>query len=85
MIASAGFCVLKLFDLNSSASNPIQNFDDHTGNVTAMGFEKDCKWIYSGSEDKTIRIWDYRAQGFQRQFDSNSFINSVILHPNQVK
>ena len=38
----------------------ITSFDGHTGNVTAVGFQRECRWMYSGSEDGTIKIWDMR-------------------------
>jgi hypothetical protein len=30
-------------------------------NVTAFGFHRDRKWMFSGSEDGTIKIWDPRC------------------------
>ena len=36
------------------------SFDGHGGNVTGLGFQKEGKWMYSCSEDSTIKIWDLR-------------------------
>ena len=36
------------------------SFDGHTGNVTALGFHRDGQWMFTGSEDKTIKLWDLR-------------------------
>ncbi len=36
------------------------NYESHTNNVTAVGFQCDGKWMYSGSEDGTVKIWDVR-------------------------
>jgi G protein beta subunit-like protein len=62
----------------------VTSFDGHTSNVTSVGFQKDCKWMYTGSEDGTVKIWDIRAPGYQRDYQSKSAINTVALHPNQV-
>jgi len=60
------------------------SYEGHVGNVTAVGFQKDCKWLYSGSEDGTVKIWDMRAPGYQRMYETSSVVNTVVLHPNQV-
>jgi WD domain, G-beta repeat. len=61
-----------------------QIYDGFTSNVTTMGFQKDCKWIYASSEDGSIKICDLRAQGFQRTYTNKEAMNSVVLHPNEV-
>jgi G protein beta subunit-like protein len=82
-LAVAGHLHVRLFEINTSLPNPITSFDGHTGNVTSVGFQKDRKWMYTGSEDGTVKIWDIRAPGFQRDYQSKSPVTSVALHPNQ--
>jgi G protein beta subunit-like protein len=82
-IAAAGNPHVKLFDANANNGTPLTSYDGHTTNVTAVGFHKDGKWLFTGSEDSTIKIWDLRAPGCQREFTSPAPINSVVLHPNQ--
>lgn len=38
----------------------VRSFDSHTNNVMAVGFQCDGNWMYSGSEDGTVKIWDLR-------------------------
>jgi len=87
-LAVAGNPHIRLFELhgNGSASgsaNPVISFDGHSGNVTGVGFQKDRKWMFTGSEDGTVKIWDIRAPGYQRDYQSKAGITSVVLHPNQ--
>jgi hypothetical protein len=42
-----------LYEVNSNNPQPIISYDGHAGNVTSVGFQKDGKWMYSGSEDGT--------------------------------
>ena len=84
LIAAAGNPHIRLFEVNSNTPQPIVSYDSHTANVTAVGFGKDGKWMYSGSEDGTVKIWDLRAPGVQREFEHKSAaVNTVVLHPNQ--
>lgn len=61
----------------------LQVYEGHKDNVTAVGFHKDGRWMYSGSEDGSVKIWDLRAPGSQRDYESRAPVNSVVLHPNQ--
>nr|GMD00172.1 protein LST8 homolog [Ipomoea batatas] len=84
-LAAAGNPHIRLFDINSDRPQPIQSFDSHTNNVMAVGFQCDGNWMYSGSEDGTVKIWDLRAPGFQREYESRAAVNTVVLHPNQTE
>jgi G protein beta subunit-like protein len=84
-VVAAGNPTLRLYDIASGSANATTTYDGHTNNVTAVGFQKEGKWMYSGSEDGTIKIWDLRAPGCQREYESGSSINTVGLHPNQAE
>ena len=60
-IVAAGNPHARLFDINSSNPNPLYSYDGHTGNVTSVGFHRDGRWMYTGSEDGCIKIWDLRV------------------------
>lgn len=59
------------------------SFEGHTGNVVAVGFQKEGQWMYTGSEDGTIKIWDMRGPSCQRDYFHKGAVNTVVLHPNQ--
>ena len=84
-LAAAGNPHIRLFEVTTNNPQPVLSFDGHQGNVTAVGFERDCKWLFSGSEDGTVKLWDVRAQGCQREYESRAAVNTVVLHPNQVR
>ena len=54
---------MRIYDINSNSTSPTQVLEGHSGNVTAVGFQKDSRWLYSGSEDGTVKIWDLRYKG----------------------
>jgi len=84
-IAAAGNPHIRFFEVNTNNPNPVTSFDGHKTNVTSVGFQKDGKWMFTGSEDHTIKIWDIRAPGCQRNFECPGPVNTVALHPNQVE
>jgi G protein beta subunit-like protein len=51
---------VRIYEIQTSHPNPIATFDAHTGNVTGLGFQNECRWMATGSEDGTIKIWDMR-------------------------
>lgn len=82
-LAVAGNPHIRLYDTLSNSPTPLHSFDSHTHSVTAIGFQRDRKWMYSGSEDGTVKIWDIRSTICQRDYENRSPINTVALHPNQ--
>uniref|UniRef100_A0A1D1Y674 Target of rapamycin complex subunit LST8 n=1 Tax=Anthurium amnicola TaxID=1678845 RepID=A0A1D1Y674_9ARAE len=84
-LAAAGNPHIRLFEVNSNRAEPVISYESHTNNVMAVGFQCDGNWMYSGSEDGTIKIWDLRAPGCQREYESRAAVNTVVLHPNQME
>jgi G protein beta subunit-like protein len=49
-----------MYDLSSSNPNPVINYEGVSKNVTGVGFQEEGKWMYTGGEDCSARIWDLR-------------------------
>lgn len=58
---------------------PVLTLEGHTAAVTSIGFQKDGRYLFSGSEDGTVKVWDLRNPNYSRSFDSKSGVNSVTL------
>ncbi|XP_077298694.1 MTOR associated protein, LST8 isoform X2 [Arctopsyche grandis] len=85
MIAACGFQHVKMYDLVSSNPDPLYSYNGITKNISKAGFQEDGKWMYTGSEDSTARIWDFRSRSCQRIFQVQAPVNAVCLHPNQTE
>jgi WD40 repeat protein len=48
--------ILRLLDANTGKE--IQRFVSQTGHVNSVGFSADQRYIYSGADDHTFRLWD---------------------------
>ncbi|KAL0480385.1 mTOR complex subunit lst8 [Acrasis kona] len=87
-LAAAGNNHVRLYHLNSVFSNSQQSpvigsFDGHTGNVLSIGFNDTDSWLYTGSEDSTVRVWDIRTFSAKRNYKCSGAVNTVSLHPGQ--
>ncbi|XP_055098773.1 target of rapamycin complex subunit LST8 isoform X2 [Symphalangus syndactylus] len=84
---SLGYQHIRMYDLNSNNPNPIISYDGVNKNIASVGFHEDGRWMYTGGEDCTARIWDLRSRNLQCQriFQVNAPINCVCLHPNQAE
>lgn len=71
----------------SNSSNGEKNAHDpavltlegHTGNVTSLGFQKDGRYLYTGSEDGTLKVWDLSNPYCSRSYNVGAPVNSVCL------
>lgn len=82
-LAAAGHQNIRVFDTASLTSEPLFTYQGHTNNVTSLAYQREDRWFVSGSEDGTIKIWDSRAPGVQREISVRAPITSIALHPNQ--
>ncbi|ELU05495.1 hypothetical protein CAPTEDRAFT_165576 [Capitella teleta] len=85
LLAAAGYQHIRMYDLNSNNANPVISYDNISKNVTTVGFHQEGKWMYTGGEDNSARLWDLRSRNLQCQriFQVNAPVNCVCLHPNQ--
>lgn len=84
-LAACGARKVHLYDIASTNPAPVSTFEGHTGNITAVAFQREGRWLCTSSEDGTVRVWDTRARSVQRTYSSPGFapVNEVLIHPNQ--
>jgi len=85
MLVAGGYQHIRMYDLTSGNLNAVVNYEGITKNVMAVGCQEEGKWMFSGGEDCSARIWDLKTRclSCQRVFQTNAPVNTVCLHPNQ--
>eukprot|EP00750_Incisomonas_marina_P006387 INCI14524.2.p1 GENE.INCI14524.2~~INCI14524.2.p1 ORF type:complete len:331 (+),score=37.31 INCI14524.2:146-1138(+) len=84
LLLAAGNPQVKIFDIRSGNPNATFSYTGHSNNVTAIGMmPQRGSWIFSASEDKTIKIWDSSSKGFERDIKTKSPVTDAVLHPNE--
>ncbi|MYF98391.1 hypothetical protein F4212_04555 [Candidatus Poribacteria bacterium] len=87
-IAIGGWLEIHVWDTNIDKnksvriSHPKQSLKGHTSYVNSLCFSPDSKTLVSGSEDKTIRLWDM-ATGKQKRIlkGHRNSVNSISISP----
>ncbi|KAK0429592.1 WD40 repeat-like protein [Armillaria borealis] len=69
--------------ITRTGESGLVTFDGHTKNVTSIQFHSEGKWLVTGSEDGTIKIWDLRNPHLHRTYDNTAPVNDVCVYPNQ--
>lgn len=82
-VAAATHTVIRIWDIPSQNATPVAALEGHTGNVTALAYSAQGKWLVTGSEDMSVRVWDTRTAGVQRRYEHDAPVNDVVIHPNQ--
>jgi WD40 repeat protein len=52
---------VKVWD--SRTGKLVHSFRGHTGLISSLAFSPDGKRLYSGSRDKTVKVWDVSNLG----------------------
>ncbi len=55
----------------------------HTKGVSATAFSPDDRWVLSGSEDKSLRVWDAVTGELVRAFQAKEMVRRVAASPNR--
>ena len=63
----------------------VLTLEGHRSSVTGLGFHRDGRYLYSCSEDGTVKLYDLRSPSPSRSFDAGHPVNAVALHPNQTE
>lgn len=90
LLAVAGNPCIRLYDVAAASQlggalgdkqQPLMVLEGHRNNVTAVGWSLDMKWLYSSSEDGSVRVWDARTGKCQREHQSKHAVNDACLLP----
>lgn len=79
-MAAGGNPHIRLYEIgNPDQQQPVLTLEGHTSSVTALGFQRDGRYLYSSSEDGTVKLWDLRNPTYSRSFDCKAAVRSVTL------
>jgi G protein beta subunit-like protein len=66
-LAAAGYGHIRMYDLQSPTPTAVINFEGVSKNITAVGFQADGRFMFTGGEDCTAKLWDMRVRQLQCQ------------------
>jgi serine/threonine protein kinase len=78
-IACGGKEGLTLWSLENG--QPLGIFEGHDLPVMSVAFAPHGRWLFSGSSDKTLRLWDVQTRQTIHSFERTHAVRSVALSP----
>lgn len=83
-IAVAGNPEVRVYDVAGKSTSELAVLDGHRGNVTALGYEGAGQWLFTASEDASLRIWDTRDKpGTALETRTTAAVYAGAVHPAQ--
>ncbi|CAG8563581.1 23228_t:CDS:10 [Dentiscutata erythropus] len=70
-------------DLQPFPTSITLSYDAHKGRVRAFSIDPSGIWLLSGSDDKTIRMWEITTGRCVKTWDVNEIVHSVAWCPNK--
>jgi serine/threonine protein kinase len=69
-------------DPNRPVGREVRRFEGHTDRVTSVAFSPDGRYVLSGSDDATVRLWTLKTGKQRRRFKSTAReISAVAFSP----
>jgi WD40 repeat protein len=78
--STAGYVNGSIMDLDIAANRRITSFTGHKGKVSCLAYSIDNRRLFSGGQDKTLRVWDIATGKELRRFTSHKAAVTAIKH-----
>lgn len=81
-VAGAGNdCAIHIWNVNTQRQIRVCN--GHSNKITSICFTADSKYIFSGSHDRTIKLWDTETSTCKHTISAHSSVNHLSLSPDE--
>ena len=72
-------CQLHLW--NVKTMRQVRVYNGHSNKITSLAFTHDSRLIYSGSHDRSIKLWDLETAACRYTMSAHSSVNDLALSP----